>query len=135
MVDVTVLMPCYNEAHKIKRNIKETVNTLKNSNNGVFELIVVDDGSSDRTSEEIKVCSQNNSFVKFIRLKNNHGKGHALKKGFQYAEGRYICFLDGDLDIHPRIIKSFIEIMDKLFFLSQVRKLSFFINHNLITFW
>ena len=112
-VNISILMPCHNEMDLIKRNINETVNTLKKSNNGSFELIVIDDGSSDKTLEEIKVGAQNNGCVKFIQLNNNHGKGHALKKGFQRAKGKYICFLDGDLDLHPRLIKSFIEYMEK----------------------
>ena len=104
-------MPCYNEKKTIKRNINETVKTLKNSNNGSFELIVIDDGSSDGTLEEIKTGAQNNGYVKIVQLKQNRGKGRALKKGFQHAKGKYICFLDGDLDIHPRLIKSFVEYM------------------------
>ena len=112
-MDISVLMPCYNEATGIHRNIDETVKTLKKSKNGSFELIVIDDGSLDRTFEEIKACARNNGFVKFIQLKKNHGKGHALKKGFENANGKYICFLDGDLDLHPGLIKSFIEILKK----------------------
>jgi glycosyltransferase involved in cell wall biosynthesis len=104
-------MPCYNEAKNVKQNITETVNTLNNSNNGSFELIIIDDGSSDGTSKEIEAGIQNNDCIKFIQLKQNRGKGRALKEGFQHAEGKYICFLDGDLDIHPRLIKSFVEIM------------------------
>ena len=106
-------MPCYNEAKTINRDINETVKTLKKSNNGSFELIVIDDGSSDGTFDEIKAGALNNGCVKCIRLKHNGGKGHALKKGFQHARGKYICFLDGDLDIHPRLIKSFVEVMEK----------------------
>lgn len=104
-------MPCYNECKTIRKNIFKTVNTLKNSNNGSYELIVIDDGSSDKTFKEIIAGARDNDFVKSIQLKENQGKGRALREGFQYAEGKYICFLDGDLDIHPRLIKTFFDYM------------------------
>lgn len=112
MIDISVLMPCYNEIDTIRNNITETVNALKNSNNGSFELIVIDDGSSDKTFQEIKVGAENNGYVKSIQLKHQ-GKGRALRYGFQHARGKYICFLDGDLDIHPQLIKPFMELMGK----------------------
>lgn len=111
-VNLSVMMPCHNEMHIIKRNINETVKTLKNANNGSFELIVIDDGSSDATYEEIKDGARNNGNVKFIKLEQNHGKGHALREGFQHAQGKYICFLDGDLDLHPRSIPIFIDYLE-----------------------
>ena len=111
-VNISVLMPCHNEMNFIKNNINETVNTLKISKNGSFELIVIDDGSSDGTFEEIKAGAQNNGDVRFIKLEKNHGKGRALREGFQHANGKYICFLDGDLDLHPRLIPTFIEYME-----------------------
>jgi glycosyltransferase involved in cell wall biosynthesis len=106
-------MPCYNEADIIQSNIRETIKTLKNSNYNSFELIIIDDGSSDGTLKEIQAAAQNNDFVKVVQLKKNGGKGLALRQGFQYAGGKCICFLDGDLDIHPRLIQSFMEMMEK----------------------
>jgi glycosyltransferase involved in cell wall biosynthesis len=104
-------MPCHNEMHTIRNNIAETVGTLKQANNGSFEVIVVDDGSSDSTFREIKNGARDNGYVKFLKLEHNHGKGHALRKGFEHANGKYVCFLDGDLDIHPRLIRVFLEMM------------------------
>ena len=106
-------MPCHNEDKIIRKNIFKTINTLKYVNKRSYELIVIDDGSSDQTFQEIKAGVQDNYNIKIIQLKQNQGKGYALREGFQYAEGSYICFLDGDLDIHPRFIKSFLDYMDK----------------------
>lgn len=113
LAEISILMPCYNESKTIKKNIGETIKAVKEFNNGSFEIIVIDDGSSDDTYEQIKAGANNNGYVKFVRLEQNYGKGRALRKGFEHAQGKYICFLDGDLDIHPRLIKSFIDYMDK----------------------
>jgi len=113
MVDISILMPCYNEGKFIRENIFETIYTLKKLNNHSFELIVIDDGSKDKTYQEITAGAKDNGYVKTVQLKQNMGKGCALREGFQYAEGRYICFLDGDLDIHPRLINTFLEFMNK----------------------
>jgi glycosyltransferase involved in cell wall biosynthesis len=104
-------MPCHNEMHSIRSNIAKTVGTLKQANNGSFEVIVVDDGSSDSTFREIENGARDNGYVKFLKLDHNHGKGHALRKGFEHADGRYICFLDGDLNIPPYLVELFLEIM------------------------
>jgi len=113
LAEISILMPCYNESKCIKKNIAETINAVKEFNNGSFEIIAIDDGSSDNTFEQIKAGAGNNGFVKFVKLEQNYGKGRALRKGFEHAKGKYICFLDGDLDIHPKLIRSFIDYLEK----------------------
>lgn len=113
MVDISILMPCHNEGKIIRKNIVETINTLKKLDFKSFELIMIDDGSCDCTFEEIMVETRNSKYIKGIKLKQNAGKGWALKVGFQFAEGDYVCFLDGDLDIHPELIKIFFEYMKR----------------------
>ncbi len=113
VTDISVLMPCHNESRRIKHNIQVTVDAVENIKNGSFELIMIDDGSSDETLLEIKKAAESNDNVKYIRLDQNQGKGQALRKGFKIAKGKYICFLDGDLDLHPKLIKIFIEYMER----------------------
>ena len=111
MAELSVLMPCYNEDDKIKNNIIETVKTLKNTIDCSFELIVIDDGSTDKTYKIIENCTKKYNFIKPVQMEQNSGKGFAIKRGFELATGNYICFLDGDLDIHPRIIKNFMDLI------------------------
>ncbi len=106
-------MPCYNEKEKIKNNIIETVNTLNNTIQCSFELIIIDDGSTDGTYDEIEDCTKLYDCIKLVKMEKNSGKGFALKKGFELSQGKYICFLDGDLDIHPRVIKNYIKIFQE----------------------
>jgi len=110
LVELSLLMPCHNEADGVKNNIEKTVSTVKKFAKS-FELVLIDDGSTDGTLMEIETCADRYDNIKIVGLEENRGKGHALRKGFEVAEGRYICFLDGDLDIHPRFISTFMEYM------------------------
>jgi glycosyltransferase involved in cell wall biosynthesis len=78
-----------------------------------FEIIVVDDGSSDETLFEARKIAGEMPAVKVVSLALNHGKGWALKEGFGISRGDLIIFLDGDLDIQPRQIGIFLDIMEK----------------------
>ncbi|MCM8770287.1 MAG: glycosyltransferase [Candidatus Omnitrophica bacterium] len=108
---VSVIIPAYNEADHIEYSIEETMKTFKDLGFD-FEIIVVDDGSTDGTLDKICEIAKkyNNLIVKQNRL--NHGKGRALKFGFRFASGGYIVFLDADMDLHPAQISTFFDIME-----------------------
>ncbi len=98
----------YNEELRAAASILETDDFFKKL--GIdYEIVVADDGSSDKTSEIIKEL--NNPRVKVIKLLKNEGKGQALKEGFKHCEGDLIMFLDGDLDIHPRQFEVLFEVL------------------------
>ncbi len=108
---VSVLMPAYNEAELISSNIEETVKTF-NDFGCSWELIIVDDGSSDGTYEKALACAAKYS-DRIVVKKNssNSGKGRALKKAIRYVSGDYVVFLDADLDLHPVLIRTLFDIM------------------------
>lgn len=107
---ISVIMPAFNEAEVIERNILETIDTFKRFNLD-FEIIVIDDGSTDDTLQKIKNISEKFTNVKVTRNMENYGKGRALKKGFRLATGQYVVFLDSDIDLHPAQIETFFDIM------------------------
>lgn len=107
---ISVIMPAFNEAEIIKKNVYETINTFKNFGKD-FEIIIIDDGSTDNTWQEIKELAERFPEVKITRNMQNYGKGRALKKGFRLAAGDYIVFLDSDIDLHPAQIETFFDIM------------------------
>lgn len=109
---LSVLMPAFNESRHIYRNIGETVAALEELGNE-YRIIVIDDCSRDDTVKEIERAAKEYDQVLIRENEENHGKGWALKSGFKAAEGDLAVFLDADLDIHPRQIKGFLEIMER----------------------
>src|SRR5260370_13462582 len=87
---VTILIPAYNAEATIQRAIDSALA----QDYPAFEIIVVDDGSSDGTSE--MVASYNCRQVRLLRLPRNHGEGGVLNEGIAIAKGDYIAFLDAD---------------------------------------
>jgi len=111
-LEISIIMPAYNEGPRIYDNISETVRTMEGMGQS-YELIVVDDGSKDNTYQEVQRAAASFPNVQAVRYANNGGKGSALKYGFRYAQGDLVAFLDADLDLHPRQIKTFLEYMAK----------------------
>ncbi len=108
--ELSVVIPAYKEGPRIHENLLETCRTLDSL--GVdYEVIVVDDGSSDNTFEEAKRLDSER--VKVVRYEKNQGKGNALKYGFKFVSGELIVFLDGDLDLHPAQITTFFEYLKR----------------------
>ncbi len=106
---VSIIVPAYNEGEHISDNIKEFIEACENFDYD-YELIIVDDGSTDNTYAE--ASKFNSGRVKVITYPKNQGKGHALRQGVQHVTGDLVTFIDADLDLHPRQIKTFIEYMN-----------------------
>jgi len=108
---ITVIMPAYNESDVIVRNVNETIRTF-DSFRVNYEIIIIDDGSTDETWNKIRELESKFSSVKATRNMKNYGKGRALKKGFRFAKGDYVVFLDSDIDLHPAQLETFFDIME-----------------------
>lgn len=92
---LTIMIPAYNEEKNIKSTLLEISEYLKNKSFDC-ELIIVDDGSGDRTSEF--AGSAASLFKRFSLLKNDHnrGKGYSVRRGMLAAKGEYTLFMDAD---------------------------------------
>lgn len=107
---VSVIMPAYNEGSNIYENLRETAQVLREAGYR-FEIIVVNDGSTDNTLEETKRATNEIECLKIVNCRMNGGKGRAVKAGFRQVEGDLVVFLDADLDLHPQQIHNLISIL------------------------
>ena len=110
---ISVLIPAFNEEENILLTIKETIAVFDDLDED-YEVIIIDDGSYDDTYNTIKKdLGQLNGKVRIEGYTTNHGKGFAIKYGFNFVTGDYVLFLDADLDLHPSQINNFLYLMKK----------------------
>jgi len=97
MEKVSVILPVYNESECLDQ-IFDSVLEFSQKNH-FYRFIFVNDGSIDNTQEilEKKILDANKLNISAVSYSLNQGKGYAIKKGLEYSQGDYICFLDGDL--------------------------------------
>ncbi|MFH1150664.1 MAG: glycosyltransferase [Actinomycetota bacterium] len=109
---LSLVIPAYNEADVIYRTITESAGALDDL--GVdYEIVVVDDGSTDGSAGEIERAASELDSVVVVALPENEGKGNAMKRGFQASGGDLVCFLDADLDLHPSQVANLMRVMEE----------------------
>ena len=100
---LSVIVPVY-KAEKFIRNNLERMKESISKHFKNYEIIAVIDGEVDRSLEEARKVSG----ITVISYKQNKGKGNALKYGFQYSTGKYVTFVDCDMDLDPKQLKNFV---------------------------
>lgn len=100
---VTIVIPAYNEEKTIGNVIFETI-SIMNGLDLPYEIIVVDDGSTDKTGQ---IASTHKAIV--LSNKRNYGKGYALRRAFQHATGDIIVTIDSDGEHKPKEIPDLLE--------------------------
>ena len=107
-VDVSVILPAYNESETIDEMYAQVVGVLDRQG-GSFEVVFVDDGSTDDTWQHIERLARRDRRVRAIRHRRNCGKATALANGFTYARGEIMVTSDADLQYDPNDIVRVIE--------------------------
>jgi dolichyl-phosphate beta-glucosyltransferase len=102
-MEISVVIPAFNEAKVIASTIKQIKDFL-NNNFSSFEIIVVDDKSTDNTLEIVRAISD----IKVLRNLRNHGKGYSIKKGMKHAQGDLLLFMDADSSTNISELKAFL---------------------------
>ncbi len=112
---LSIVIPVYNEEDNIGPLYDEIIAAIKGLYRD-FEIIFINDGSTDRSLQQIKKINQKNSRVKAISFRKNFGQSAAISSGFDYCRGDIVVTLDGDLqndpaDI-PRVVDTVLEGYD-----------------------
>lgn len=99
-MDISVIVPLYNEDESLEK-LYEWIQRVMTSNKFTYEVIFVNDGSTDRSWEVIESLQQKSANVRGIKFRNNYGKSPALFCGFRAAKGDVVITMDADLQDSP----------------------------------
>ena len=109
---LSIVIPVYNEVDSIDALYKEI---KQNIDIEEYEIVYIDDGSTDGSSEKIQELIQDNQKIKLIQFYRNYGKSAALSEGFKQANGEYVITMDADLQDDPAEIKNLIDKLEEGF--------------------
>ena len=99
-MDISVIVPLYNEEESLPE-LHAWIQRVMNANQYSYEIIFINDGSTDRSWEVIEELRQKDACVKGIKFRSNYGKSPALYCGFNAAEGDVVITMDADLQDSP----------------------------------
>ena len=99
-MDVSIVVPLYNEEESLPE-LCAWINKVATENGYTYEIVLVDDGSTDRSWEVVESLSENNAHIKGIKFQRNYGKSAALNEGFKIVTGEVVITMDADLQDSP----------------------------------
>jgi len=111
-MDISIVVPLYNEEENAQTLYQQLKEVLEKENKS-YEIILVDDGSSDKTPDILCKLHENDNKLIIIRLRRNFGQTPALAAGIDYARGDIIITMDGDLQHDPYEIPQFLKKMEE----------------------
>lgn len=119
--ELSVFLPAYNEEANIKRTVTLTASVLKKIARQ-WELLVIDDGSRDKTAEMVRKLSQKDARIRVISHPQNRGYGSTLKTGFAKSKYSWVAFMDSDGQFDFAEIKQFLPLTSKADLILGYRK-------------
>lgn len=111
-MDVSIVIPMYNEIENLELLYEELVSVI-DKDSRQFEILFVDDGSRDGTTDKIKLLAHEDPRVKPVLLRRNFGQTAAMKAGIDHATGKVIVTMDGDLQNDPADIPMMIDKLNE----------------------
>tara|TARA_Y100001970_G_C14208791_1_gene845688 strand:+ start:722 stop:1420 length:699 start_codon:yes stop_codon:yes gene_type:complete len=108
-IHLSIIIPVYNEEKTILKILERIEKTKLNDFN--YEIIIIDDGSTDQTPNLLN--ENKDKYSSLIKSPKNMGKGHAVIKGLEAANGKYIVFQDADLEYDPEEFTNILKIYNK----------------------
>ena len=108
---MSIIVPCFNEEEVLPLFYEETTKTFKTININ-YELILIDDGSKDKTLSVMQELASKDKHIKYISFSRNFGKESAMYAGLNNAKGNYVGFIDADLQHPPVLLNTMIEKLE-----------------------
>jgi polyisoprenyl-phosphate glycosyltransferase len=103
-VEISIVVPVYNEAEAIDHNLRSILRSVQNLDNIVSQVIVVDDGSTDGTSDIVLKICENEPGLDLVVFNRNFGKEAAMLAGLNYSRGDAVIVMDSDLQHPPSLV-------------------------------
>lgn len=118
MKKISIVVPCYNEEEALQIYYAEMARTMEKMDRASrskyeFELLLVDDGSSDATLEVMKKLQREDSRCRFLSFSRNFGKEAAIYAGLSHATGDYVAIMDVDLQDPPSLLPEMLRILEE----------------------
>jgi len=111
-IDISVFFPCHNEQDNVGRVVEQALEVLPQISDD-FEIIIVNDGSGDRTGEIADQLANENPAVRVIHHSVNQGYGGALQSGFRAAGKEWVFYTDGDGQFDLAELEGLVELTDQ----------------------
>jgi len=108
---LSVVIPAFNEQSRLPQTLLDAQRWLDQHIPQKYEILVVDDGSSDHTCAEVEQLQKQLSGLKLLRLEHNTGKGAAVRKGMLTARGNIVLYMDADHSTHIREVTKVFDAM------------------------
>lgn len=102
---ISVIVPCFNEEDVLPLFYQEVTKVLESIENTTYELLFINDGSSDHTEDLIKLMAHKNKQCFYYSFSRNFGKEAAMYAGLENATGDYVVIMDADLQHPPYLLK------------------------------
>lgn len=110
---ISIIVPCYNEQEALPLFYEELDKVTKQLSSYDFEMLFIDDGSKDKTMEEILKLANKDERVKYISFSRNFGKESAMYAGFCNVTGDYAAVMDADMQDPPSLLPDMIKILEE----------------------
>lgn len=108
---ISIVIPCYNEEEALPVYYREMCRIMKEMADTEFELLFVDDGSTDRTLDILKEMNENDARCRYLSFSRNFGKEAALYAGLKNAGGDYVATMDVDMQDPPGLLPEMYRIL------------------------
>ncbi len=106
---ISALIPAYNEEECLHELYKRVTAVLSKLENYDYEILIINDGSKDKTLEILQELHDKDNHIQYVNLARNYGKEIAMAAGFDYVKGDVVVILDADLQDPPELIPDMIS--------------------------